>query len=600
MASLDLTNHPQTFSVNISFVLFFILDKNRIMRLCLWFILPFFVFTQCKGPDSSPYPLISADLVDTATAAMIVSAHPLATRAGLSILREGGNAVDATIATQFALAVVYPRAGNIGGGGFLVLREPNGTATTLDFREKAPKRAHERMYRDSLDQVVSAWSLEGPTASGVPGTPAGLYAAFEKYSQLKNWALLVAPAIQLAERGFAITASEANRLNRYQADFKKWNASSFCPMIKDSAWQPGDILVQRRLAETLKKIQEEGPDAFYRGALAEQIEQFMDTSGGYMRQDDLNAYEARWREPIQIDYKNYRMISMPPPSSGGIALGQLLLTLEQELQATDIFEPQAAHAIVEAERRTYADRAQYLGDNDFVDIPDYLLDSSYLRQRWKSFDPDRATQSTQIGLDSIQIQKESFETTHTSAVDADGLAVSLTTTLNSNYGSKVMHPQGGFFFNNEMDDFSAKPGVPNQFGLVGSQANAIAPEKRMLSSMTPTIFEQDGELYLIIGSPGGSAIITTVLQVFLHLTQGRLTLQEALERPRFHHQWIPDYVMIEREDWPNDLGEALQLKGHQLDTLTHLGLVKAILKRDSLFIGAGDPRSNDHAEGLSD
>lgn len=568
-----------------------------------WLLLFSAIFLiHCQGPDNSPYPLIPSTLVDSAATnqSMIVSAHPLATRAGLSILRVGGNAVDATIATQFALAVVYPRAGNIGGGGFLVLREPNGTAKTLDFREKAPKRAHERMFRDSLDQVVSAWSLEGPTASGVPGTVAGLFAAFEKYSALRNWELLLTPAIQIAERGFAITASEANRLNRYQADFKKWNSSSFCPMIKDSAWQPGDILVQRRLAETLKRIQTEGPDAFYRGALAEQIEQFMDTSGGYIRQDDLNAYEARWRDPIQVDYKNYRMISMPPPSSGGIALGQLLLTLEHELRATDIFEPQAAHAIVEAERRTYADRAQYLGDDDFVDIPDYLLDSSYLRQRWKSFDPNRATQSTQIGLDSIQIHKESFETTHTSAVDADGLAVSLTTTLNSNYGSKVMHPQGGFFFNNEMDDFSAKPGVPNQFGLVGSQANAIAPEKRMLSSMTPTIFEQDGELYLIIGSPGGSAIITSILQVFLHLTEGRLTLQEAIERPRFHHQWLPDHIMIEGEHWPDDLGQALQTKGHQLDTLTHLGLVKAILKRDSLYIGAGDPRSNDHAEGLPD
>jgi len=564
-------------------------------------LLPF-IFLQCQNSNTNPYPLIPSTRVDTAATdqSMVVSAHPLATRAGLSILREGGNAIDATIATQFALAVVYPRAGNIGGGGFLVLREPNGTAITLDFREKAPKQAHERMYRDSMDQVVSAWSLEGPTASGVPGTVAGLFAAFEKYSALQNWQVLLTPAIQMAERGFAITESEAKRLNQYQSDFRKWNSPSFCPMIKDSAWQAGDILVQRRLAETLKKIQSDGPDAFYRGTLADQIEQYMDTSGGFIRKEDLDSYQAIWRDPIRIDYKNYRMISMPPPSSGGIALGQLLLTLESELESTDIFNPEAAHAIVEAERRTYADRAQYLGDEDFINIPDFLLDTTYLQKRWDSYDPQYATQSAQVGLDSIQIQKESFETTHTSVVDDHGLAVSLTTTLNSNYGSKVMHPQGGFFFNNEMDDFSAKPGVPNQFGLVGSQANAIEPEKRMLSSMTPTIFEKDEELFLIIGSPGGSAIITSILQVFLHLTEGHLNLPEAIQRPRFHHQWLPDHIMIEGGGWPDELGQALQLKGHQLDTLTHLGLVKAILKKDSIYIGAGDPRSNDHAEGLSD
>jgi len=570
------------------------------MRAYWLFLLIPFLFTQCQGPDTSPYPLLPSDLTDSATQSMIVTAHPLATRAGLSILREGGNAVDATIAAQFALAVVYPRAGNIGGGGFLVVREPDGTATTLDFREKAPQLAHEKMYRDSLDQVVPAWSLEGPTASGVPGTVAGLYTAFEKYSQLQNWELLLTPAIQLAERGFAVTASEAARLNRYQADFKKWNSTSICPMIKDSSWQEGDVLVQKRLAQTLAKIQKEGPEGFYAGNLAQQIDQFMDTSGGYIRHSDLEAYEAIWREPIQAQYKEFKMISMAPPSSGGIALAQILLSIEPYLSETDILSPPAAHLIVEAERRTYADRAQYLGDQDFVEIPDFLLDSAYLTQRMSTYHPNRASKSDQIGVDSIRIQKESFETTHTSAVDADGLAVSLTTTLNSNYGSKVMLPQGGFFLNNEMDDFSVKPGIPNQFGLVGSQANAIAPEKRMLSSMTPTIFEKDGDLFMIIGSPGGSAIITSVLQVFLHVAEGDLSLSEAIAQPRFHHQWLPDHIMIERENWPHQLGRDLRAKGHQLDTLNYLGLVKAILKSGDSYIGCGDPRSEDHAEGLDE
>ena len=563
-----------------------------LIALCLSFFL-----YDCQKQDTSPYPLLPSTLTDTASQAMIVSAHPLATRAGLSILREGGNAVDAAVATQFALAVVYPRAGNIGGGGFLVLREPNGTSKSLDFRETAPKLAHKRMYRDSANQVISALSLEGPTASGVPGTVAGLFAAFEEYSALQNWELLLTPAIQLAERGFAITHTEATRLNQYQQDFRKWNTASFCPMIKDSSWQEGDILVQKRLAETLKKISTKGPDAFYRGNLAKQIEQFMDTSGGYIRGEDLEAYQAMWREPVTADYKEYRMISMPPPSSGGIALAQLLLTLEPHLRS-DIFDPGAAHTIIEAMRRTYADRAKYLGDTDFIDLPNFLLDSQYLAERWATFQSDQATKSMEVEFDSIHVQRESFETTHTSIIDHKGMALSLTTTLNSNYGSKVMLPQGGFFLNNEMDDFSAKPGVPNQFGLVGSHANAIAPEKRMLSSMTPTIFEKEGKIYLIIGSPGGSAIITSVLQVFLHLTEGQLDLSEAIRRPRFHHQWLPDRLLIERKDWPDSLGKTLQTYGHQLDTVNYLGLVKAILITDGALIGAGDPRSDDHAEGL--
>lgn len=529
---------------------------------------------------------------------MIVSAHPLATRAGLSILREGGNAVDAMIATQFALAVVYPRAGNIGGGGFMIVRKASGEANALDFREKAPLLAHKTMYRDSLDRVIPDLSLSGPTASGVPGTVAGLYEAFQKYSALQNWEILLAPAIQLANRGFAIDLSEANRLNYYQKDFEKWNSRSFCPMIKDTTWRENDILVQKRLAETLKKIRDGGPEAFYSGTIATQLDTFMKEQDGYIRNKDLEAYAPKWRAPIRTSYKEYEIISMPPPSSGGIALAQMLTMLEPVLNHEDLHQPNVAHALVEAERRAYADRAEYLGDADFIKIPEFLLDSSYLHSRWKSFDPNAATQSQTMGDTSIRIQKESFETTHTSIVDKNGLSVSLTTTLNSNYGSKVMLPQGGFFLNNEMNDFSAKPGVPNQFGLIGSQANAIAPEKRMLSSMTPTIIEKNENLYLLLGTPGGSTIITTVLQVFLHLAEGNLTLQEAISRARYHHQWLPDRILIEKKDWPHDLGIELQNKGHQLDTVNKIGLVKAILKKETKLIGSGDPRSNDHAEGL--
>ena len=556
------------------------------------------IFISCSGPDTSPYPLIPATISDTSGQSMIVSAHPLATRAGLSILREGGNAVDAMIATQFALAVVYPRAGNIGGGGFMIMRKANGEAHALDFREKAPLLAHETMYRDSLDQVISELSLSGPTASGVPGTVAGLYEAFQKYSALQNWEVLLAPAIQLAERGFAIDLSEANRLNYYRKDFKKWNSRSFCPMIKDTTWHENDILVQKRLAETLKKIRDGGSDAFYSKAIATQLDTFMKEHDGYIRKKDLETYTPKWRTPIETSYKEYKIISMPPPSSGGIALAQMLSILESELTDEDLHQPNVAHALVEAERRAYADRAEYLGDEDFIDVPDFLLDSSYLHARWKSFDPNTATQSQTIGDQSIRTKRESYETTHTSIVDDDGLSVSLTTTLNSNYGSKVMLPQGGFFLNNEMDDFSAKPGVPNQFGLIGSQANAIAPEKRMLSSMTPTIIEKNDQLFLVIGTPGGSTIITTVLQVFLHLAEGDLTLHEAISRARYHHQWLPDRILIEKKDWPHDLGIALHDKGHQLDTASSIGLVKAILVKDDKLIGSGDPRSKDHAEGL--
>jgi gamma-glutamyltranspeptidase/glutathione hydrolase len=326
----------------------------------------------------------------------------------------------------------------------------------------------------------------------------------------------------------------------------------------------------------------------------------MDSSDGYITTTDLKAYKAVWRTPIEVDYLNYRMISMPPPSSGGIALGQLLKYAEHALPSHPIHHAESAHVLIEAARRVYADRAHYLGDEDFVDIPDFLLDSQYLQDQWSDFSATTAGISSTLSSDSNLIQKESFETTHTSVVDPSGWAVALTTTLNSNYGSKVMLPQGGFFLNNEMDDFSAKPGVPNQFGLIGSKANAIAPGKRMLSSMTPTIFERDGQLYLVIGSPGGSTIITSIFQVFLHLTHDNAPLREALSKARFHHQWLPDITFIEEINWDHNLGTQLQSMGHKLDTVRKMGLVKAILCDNQIYIGGGDPRTGDHAEGLNE
>ncbi len=544
---------------------------------------------SCKTAFRSPEP---QKLLVTNNA-IVVSAHPLASDVGVEILKQGGNAVDATVAVHFALAVVNPRAGNIGGGGFMVIRRPDGTSEALDYRETAPARAHRNLYLDPGGQVIEGLSTEGGLAVGVPGTVAGLYAVWKKYGQIKDWKKLLRPAIRLAKKGFSISETEARRLNQYQKAFKKYNPDN--RVFIKAHWNAGDVLKQPGLARTLEIIARKGPEGFYEGEVARAIVKKVQQTGGIITEEDLKNYKPKFRKPVEVNYKNYKIISMPPPSSGGIALGQLLLITENyPVKDWGFHSFKTIRLMVEAEKRVYADRTKYLGDADFYPVPaDSLLDAQYLKNKMSDFDVDKATPVNQILPEDYELHKESFETTHISIVDASGLAVSCTTTLNSNYGAKVIVDDYGFFLNNEMDDFSAKPGIPNQFGLTGSEANAIAPGKRMLSSMTPTIVEKDGKLFMVLGTPGGSTIITSVYQVILYVVEFDMNLYEAVQSPRFHHQLLPDAIMYEPGAFSQDVKEQLLKAGHRLKQVKRLGYVKAVLVRNGQLEGSGDERNPD-------
>ncbi|MCB0703875.1 MAG: gamma-glutamyltransferase [Saprospiraceae bacterium] len=525
---------------------------------------------------------------------MVVSPHPLASQVGLEILQEGGNAVDAAIAIQFALAVVYPRAGNLGGGGFMVLRNADGSVASLDYREQAPAAATAEMYLDSLGNVIPDLSLKGHLAVGVPGTVDGMVKAHERYGKIKDWKRLVEPAIKLAQNGFRISETEADRLNLYAADFEQYSTQEN-PFLSRKVWRPGQWIIQPELATTLERIRDQGESGFYAGETARLIVEEIARGGGILTAEDLIAYNAQWREPLVGDFREYRVISMPPPSSGGLALLQLLGMVEHRISASSLNAPANSHLLVEAMRRVYADRAEFLGDMDYFPVPlDSLLDSVYLESRMADYNPNSATQSDSILAGNVPVKIESFETTHTSVVDPFGNAVAITTTLNSNYGCKVVVGGAGFFLNNEMDDFSIKPGIPNQFGLIGSEANKIEPGKRMLSSMTPTILEKDGEIFLVLGTPGGSTIITSIFQVILQTTVFDKDLEEAVAAPRLHHQWLPDEVWYERGKWDIQWLEDMQNMGHKLVEKESLGRIKAILRdSDGQLIGVGDPRQPD-------
>ena len=526
--------------------------------------------------------------------AAVVSPHPLASQIGLEVLRAGGNAIDAAVAVQFALAVVYPRAGNLGGGGFMLIRMADGQAAALDYREKAPLAASRDMYLDGDGNVIEGLSVEGHLAAGVPGTPAGLVEAHARYGRIQDWGRLIQPAIELAERGFPISEAEAGRLNAFQEAFRKHNQAPN-PFLRDT-FLTGHVLVQKELAKTLKQIKKQGKDGFYRGPVAESIAAECRRGNGIITLEDLAAYEPAWREPIMASYKGYNIISMPPSSSGGIALAQMLQMVEPyPLGSFGFHSSRAVHLMAEASRRAYADRAAHVGDSDFYDVPrDSLLSAIYLSQRMANFNPQRATVSDSVLAGAFRLSKESFETTHTSIVDAEGNAVSVTTTLNSNYGCKVWVDGAGFFLNNEMDDFSAKPGVPNQFGLVGAEANSIRPQKRMLSSMTPTIVEQDGALFMVLGAPGGSTIITAVFQVFLNVAEFGMGLDEAVNAGRFHHQWLPDEILVERGVFPDSTRQALQAMGHRFNEVGRMAVIKAILRLpDGRLHAVGDFRNPD-------
>jgi gamma-glutamyltranspeptidase/glutathione hydrolase len=527
--------------------------------------------------------------------AAVVSAREEASKIGVSILEQGGTAYDAMIATDLALAVCYPNAGNIGGGGFFVYRAADGSVGSLDYREKAPLAATETMYLDEVGNVVEGKSTLGGLAIGVPGTIAGLFEIHQQLGTLP-FATLIQPAIDLARNGYVVTEKQARSFASKRDEFVLVNGEN---TLYAQNYKAGDTVKNEGLARTLEQIRDHGRDGFYKGVVAEQLVQTVQATGGIITLEDLEQYQAVWRTPINFQYKDLNIYSMAPPSSGGVCIGQML----QMIAPYDIGQYQhnsleAIQLMVEAERRSYADRSKFLGDPDFVSIPvDSLLDANYLEQRMASFDWNKASLSKDIEPGTI-LWQESEETTHYSIVDRFGNAVAVTTTLNGSYGSKVFVEEGGYFLNNEMDDFSSKPGVPNMFGLVGSAANAITPQKRMLSSMTPTIVEKNGQLAMVVGTPGGSTIITSVFQTILNVFEFGMSMQEAVDAPRFHHQWLPDTVVLEPEKFDQSLIQALQAKGYNVAEQYSriIGRVDAI-RADSegnLSTGA-DPRGDDAA-----
>ncbi|MFY7847223.1 gamma-glutamyltransferase [Chryseobacterium gambrini] len=522
---------------------------------------------------------------------VVVSAHPLASEAGAKVMKMGGNAYDAIVATQYALAVVYPQAGNIGGGGFLVGVKNNGEKFTIDYRETAPKKASRDMYVDKNGKANTDLSQNGRLAVGVPGSVAGFFATL-KYCKLPM-EKLIQPAIDLAEKGFAITEQEANLLNNNKQNFQKHNQSSIV-FVKDIPWKAGDLLVQKDLAETLKLIQKQGLKGFYEGKTAELLVSEMKKGNGIITSEDLKNYKVAERKALEFDYKRNQVVSMPLPSSGGLLLAQMLKMAGYEnLEKYQQNSTQAVQVMVEAERRAYADRAEYMGDPDFIqDKTSYLISDEYLKNRWKSFSFSKATPSAEVGKITKQ-PKESTETTHISVIDKDGNAAAVTTTLNGLYGSKVVVSGAGFFLNNEMDDFSIKPGVPNMFGAVGGEANSIQPNKRMLSSMTPTIVLKNGKPYMVVGTPGGTTIPTSVYQAIVDVIDFKQNANISVNAPKFHHQWLPEIVAFEK-NFPETTIKDLEKLGYKSEKWNQIGRTEMILIDDNGNIHAvADGRGDD-------
>ena len=560
----------------------------RSIALCLLLVLGSLLTSN--GQSSSPKGLV-------ADHAMVVSAREEASKIGIEILKQGGNAFDAMMATEMALAVTFPFAGNLGGGGFMVYRMADGRIGSLDYREKAPLAATKDMYLDKDGNVIPQLSTQGMLASGVPGTLAGIFEAQAKFGKLKPKQVLQ-PVIDLARNGYVVTKNQGESLRMHRQIFIQVNGPN---TFFGKEFKAGDTLKQPALANTLERIAKNGKNEFYKGETAKILVNHFQTNGGIISKKDLSQYKAVWRDPIVFPYRDLKIISMAPPSSGGITLGQILKMLEPyPLSKLGHHSSEYVQLLVEAERRAYADRNHYLGDPDFVKIPtNQLLDSTYLKSRMSSFSFEKASKSADIAHGDLSFA-ESMETTHYSIVDADGNAISVTTTLNGAYGSKVFVEELGFFMNNEMDDFSAKAGVPNMFGLVGTEANSIAPGKRMLSSMTPTIVEKEGKLSMVVGTPGGSTIITSVLQTILNVYEFDMGMQEAVNAPRFHHQWLPDLVNFEPKAFDAVLVNQLKSKGYLLNEANSpiIGKVDAIrVLSNGKLEGGADPRGDDKAVG---
>ncbi|MCI4442638.1 MAG: gamma-glutamyltransferase [Lentimicrobium sp.] len=530
--------------------------------------------------------------------AMVVSAREEASKIGSEIMQKGGNAFDAMVATELALAVAYPQAGNIGGGGFMVFRKANGKTGAIDYREKAPLAASKDMFLDKNGNVIEGKSTETALAIGIPGTIAGLFEVNKKYGSMPMSEILK-PVIALAEKGVVVTEFQAQSLADYRNTFVKINGPN---SLLSKQYKAGDTIKYPALAETLKRIAKNGRDEFYKGETAQQLVAFLSKKGGNTTLEDLNKYEAKWRTPITFQYKDLKITSMSPPSSGGICLNQIMKMIEPyNISEMGQNSTKAIQLITEAERRAYSDRNYFLGDPDFVKLPmAALVNPEYLKSRMSDFTFDKASKSSVIGHGKIQ-GYESKQTTHYSIVDAAGNAVSVTTTLNDNYGSKIYCDELGFFLNNEMDDFSVKPGVPNLYGLTGNEANSIAPQKRMLSSMSPTIVEKNGKLFMVVGTPGGSTIITSVLQTILNVYEFKMSMQDAVNAPRFHHQWLPDEITFEPNSFSPELLENLKKKGYKVNETNKeiIGEVDAVLVLpNGKLEGGADKRGDNKTVGF--
>ncbi|MEB3348348.1 gamma-glutamyltransferase [Aquimarina gracilis] len=568
------------------------------MKSYLYLLLSFLFFISCKTSTKKEVKVYKPVRGVITQKAMVVSARKEASKIGAAIMKKGGNAFDAMVATEMALAVSYPFAGSLGGGGFMVYRKADGEIGALDYREKAPLAAHRDMYLDEKGDPIPEKSQLGALAIGVPGTIAGIFAVHEKFGTMPIEEILT-PVVELANNGFTITKKQQKRFEEKRDLFFEVNKDT---ILFAKEYRAGDTIKNIKLAQTLKRIIKNGKSEFYQGETGKKIVEHIQANRGIITMEDLGKYEARWRDPVRFDYKDLSVISMSPPSSGGVCLAQIMKMIEPfDISQYGHNQLESIQIITEAERRAYADRAYYLGDPDFVDIPiDTLISKGYLTTRIEDFRFDKATPSNEINCGVIT-GYESDETTHYSIVDQFGNAISVTITLNGAYGSKLFVPEVGTFLNNEMDDFSAKPGVPNMFGLIGAKANAIVPEKRMLSSMTPTLVEKDGKFWMSVGTPGGSTIITSVLQTILNVREYGMTMQDAVNAPRFHHQWLPDVVVFEPNSFDNKLLDNLKAKGYKINEEESriIGKVDGILALpDGTLEGGADKRGDDTAIGF--